>query len=336
MPRQARIDIPGALHHIIGRGIERRKIFQDDTDREDFVGRLGDVLRETATPCLAWALIPNHFHLLLVTGAVAVATVMHRLLTGYAVNYNRRHHRHGHLFQNRYKSILCQEEPYLLELVRYIHLNPLRAQIVTHLEALDHYRYSGHSALMGKRKRDWQDTDKVLALFANRPSPALSGYRQFVEEGIEMGRRPELTGGGLIRSAGGWVALKSGKEGRDQTTGDERILGEGEFVESVLKEAEENIERRQRLRAQGYDFQKVVSRAGELIGLKVEEVIKPGKQPQRVQARSLVCYWAVIELGLVGTSVAKMLGMSQPAVSKAVQRGRRLAADKGYTLRGKL
>lgn len=336
MPRQARIDIPGALHHIIGRGIERRKIFQDDTDREDFVGRLGDVLRETATPCLAWALIPNHFHLLLVTGAVAVATVMHRLLTGYAVNYNRRHHRHGHLFQNRYKSILCQEEPYLLELVRYIHLNPLRAQIVTHLEALDHYRYSGHSALMGKRKRDWQDTDKVLALFANRPSPALSGYRQFVEEGIEMGRRPELTGGGLIRSAGGWVALKSGKEGRDQTTGDERILGEGEFVESVLKEAEENIERRQRLRAQGYDFQKVVSRAGELIGLNVEEVIKPGKQPQRVQARSLVCYWAVIELGLVGTSVAKMLGMSQPAVSKAVQRGRRLAADKGYTLRGKL
>jgi REP element-mobilizing transposase RayT len=336
MPRQARIDIPGALHHIIGRGIERRKIFQDDTDREDFVGRLGDVLRETATPCLAWALIPNHFHLLLVTGAVPVATVMHRLLTGYAVNYNRRHHRHGHLFQNRYKSILCQEEPYLLELVRYIHLNPLRAQIVTNLEALDHYRYSGHSALMGKRKRDWQDTDKVLALFANRPSPALSGYRQFVEEGIEMGRRPELTGGGLIRSAGGWVALKSGKEGRDQTTGDERILGEGEFVESVLKEAEENIERRQRLRAQGYDFQKVVSRAGELIGLNVEEVIKPGKQPQRVQARSLVCYWAVIELGLVGTSVAKMLGMSQPAVSKAVQRGRRLAADKGYTLRGKL
>ncbi len=336
MPRQARIDIPGALHHIIGRGIEHRKIFQDDTDREDFVGRPGDVLRETATPCLAWALIPNHFHLLLVTGAVAVATVMHRLLTGYAVNYNRRHQRHGHLFQNRYQSILCQEEPYLLELVRYIHLNPLRAQIVTNLEALDHYRYSGHSALMGKRKRDWQDTDKVLALFANRPSPALSGYRQFVEEGIEMGRRPELTGGGLIRSAGGWVALKSAREGRDQTTGDERILGEGEFVESVLKEAEENIERRQRLRAQGYDFQKVVSRAGELIGLNVEEVIKPGKQPQRVQARSLVCYWAVIELGLVGTSVAKMLGMSQPAVSKAVQRGRRLAADKGYTLRGKL
>jgi hypothetical protein len=136
----------------------------------------------------------------------------------------------------------------------------------------------------------------------------------------------------------GWLggAQIRNRGGRDRTTGDERILGEGEFVESVLKEAQENIERRQKLQAQGYDFQTLVSRAGELTGLDVKEVMKPGKHPQRVQARSLVCYWAVIELGLVGTSVAKMLGMSQPAVSKAVQRGRRLAADMGYTLRGKL
>ncbi len=85
------------------------------------------------------------------------------------------------------------------------------------------------------------------------------------------------------------MALKSGKEGGGRTKGDERILGEGEFVESVLKEADEKIERRQWLQAQGYDFQKVVSRAGELIGMEVEEVMNPGKQPQRVKARSLAC-----------------------------------------------
>ncbi len=149
-----------------------------------------------------------------------------------------------------------------------------------------------------------------------------------------MGRRPELTRGGRICSAGGWMALKSGKEGGGRTKGDERILEEGEFVASVLKEADEKIERRQWLQAQGYDLQKVVSRAGEQIGMEVEEVITPGKQPQRVKARSLVCYWAVLELGLVGASVAKMLGMSQPAVSKAVQRGGELTADKGYSLSG--
>jgi len=116
MPRKARIDAPGALHHIIVRGIERRKIFLDDTDRNSFLDRLGATLKNTTTPCFAWALIPNHVHLLLRTGLTPLSTVMRRLLTGYAVYFNRRHHRHGHLFQNRYKSILCQEDAYLKEL----------------------------------------------------------------------------------------------------------------------------------------------------------------------------------------------------------------------------
>jgi REP element-mobilizing transposase RayT len=113
MPRKARIDAPGAFHHIICRGIERRKIFYDDTDRDNFLKRLENILKETSTPCYGWALIPNHFHLLLRTGQVPITTVMRRLLTGYAVNFNRRHRRYGHLFQNRFKSILCQENIYL-------------------------------------------------------------------------------------------------------------------------------------------------------------------------------------------------------------------------------
>jgi REP element-mobilizing transposase RayT len=103
MPRKARIDAPGALHHIICRGIERRKIFDDDADRENFLDRLGIILKETSTPCYDWALIPNHVHLLLRTGKVPISTVMRRLLTGYSVSFNRRHRRHGHLFQNRFK-----------------------------------------------------------------------------------------------------------------------------------------------------------------------------------------------------------------------------------------
>ena len=108
MPRQARIDAPGALHHIIVRGIERKRIFRSNKDRNDFLERIGDLLKDTATTCYAWALIPNHVHLLLRTGSAPIATVMRRLLTGYAVSFNKRYHRHGHLFQNRYKSIFCQ------------------------------------------------------------------------------------------------------------------------------------------------------------------------------------------------------------------------------------
>ena len=110
MPRKARIDAPGALHHIIVRGIERKKIFYDDKDRDNFLQRLGNVLIETGTHCFAWALIPNHLHLLLKTGVTPIASVMRRVLTGYAVTFNRRHRRHGQLFQNRYKSILCQQD----------------------------------------------------------------------------------------------------------------------------------------------------------------------------------------------------------------------------------
>jgi len=125
MPRSARLDAPGVLHHIMIRGIERRKIFLNERDYENFLERLETLLPETKTACYAWALLPNHAHLLFCTGAVPLARLMRRLLTGYAVSFNRRHKRHGHLFQNRYKSIICQEDAYLRELVRYIHLWPI-------------------------------------------------------------------------------------------------------------------------------------------------------------------------------------------------------------------
>ncbi len=134
MPRGSRIDAAGAVHHIMVRGIERKKIFESNTDRDHFLQKLGDIVRDTETTCYAWALMPNHFHLLLRTGNTPISSVMRRLLTGYAVWYNRSRRRQGHLFQNRFKSILCQEEPYLLELVRYIHLNPLRAGLWATIE----------------------------------------------------------------------------------------------------------------------------------------------------------------------------------------------------------
>jgi REP element-mobilizing transposase RayT len=112
------------------RGIERKKIFDGDADRDHFLHRLGEIIQETGTICFAWSLMPNHFHLLLRTSSIPISTVMRRLLTGYAIWYNRKHRRYGHLFQNRFKSILCQEDAYLLELVRYIHLNPLRVGLV--------------------------------------------------------------------------------------------------------------------------------------------------------------------------------------------------------------
>jgi REP element-mobilizing transposase RayT len=332
MPRKARIDAPGAVHHIIARGIERRPIFISDVDRDDFVKRLSRIVTESETACFAWALIPNHFHLLLRTGKIPISTVMRRLLTGYAVSFNHRHRRHGHLFQNRYKSILCQQEPYLLELVRYIHLNPLRAGIVEDLTALETYAFSGHSRLTGGILDDWQAVDSVLAHFGKQMKAARRHYRRFIQEGIAQGKREELTGGGLLRSAGGWGALKSSRREGHHLKGDERILGDSAFVEEVLDAAQEQLEHRYLLSATGVTFESIVERVAQHFDIPTESILAPGKQPLRVKARSVVAYLAVRQLGLVGTEVGKRLGVSQSAVSRAVERGEALASELSISL----
>jgi hypothetical protein len=158
---------------------------------------------------------------------------MRRLLTGYVVTFNRRHKRYGPLFQNRFKSILCQENLYLRELVRYIHLNPLRGKLVSSLSELNDYRYSGHRILMGGSNRDWQETKYVLSLFGKSIAGARKRYSAYVEAGIGQGHRPELVGGGLIRSLGGWNEVKKKRlEKERRIKGDQRILGESEFVHS--------------------------------------------------------------------------------------------------------
>ena len=290
------------------------------------------ILKETETTCFAWALIPNHFHLLLKTGATPMATVMKRLLTGYSMQYNRRHKRQGHLFQNRYKSILCQEDPYLKELVRYIHLNPIRAKLVGNMRSLDVYRYAGHSVLVGKQKAAWQDTDYVLGFFGATVSSARRRYKEFVQKGIADGRRHDLTGGGLIRSAGGWAAVKALRKAKALQKGDERILGDGDFVEAVLSGAQETYERKYRMKASGIDVENLAGKVAEILGLEQAKVWDSGKQPQVVQARSLLCYWATSELGISQVWLSKRLGLSQPAVSLAVSRGRAIAARNNYTL----
>jgi len=324
MPRQARIDAPGALHHIICRGIERRKIFLSDVDRDDFVDRFSRLIIESETLCYAWALIPNHFHLLLRTGNVSITTVMRRLLTGYAVSFNHRHRRHGRLFQNRYKSILCQEDPYLLELVRYIHLNPLRAGIVVDVDSLDNFAYCGHSRLMGQIQDDWQSVDGVLSLFATQKKAARRHYRRFIHDGLDQGNRPELTGGGLLRSAGGWGVLKSMRRMKEHLKGDERILGDGEFVEQVLESAQEQMEERYRLLASGYTFERIIEQVSVYFGLAKEHILFPGKHPDRVKARSVAAYLAVRRLGMDGSTVGERMGVGQSAISRAVARGEKL------------
>ena len=324
MPRKARIDAPGALHHIIVRGIERKAIFRDHDDRTHFVERLDTILSETDTPCFAWVLMHNHVHLLLKTGLTPIATIMRRLLTGYAQQFNRRHRRHGHLFQNRYKSFLCQEDAYLLELVRYIHLNPLRANVVRDLKALGRYEWGGHSVLMGQVQCEWQDTDYVLRLFDKNVAGARKAYTAFVARGQHQGRQPNLVGGGLIRSLGGWAALKGHQNDGTRIKGDERILGDSDFVEKVLKQANEELAQRTLLQASGPKLAQLIKKVATFYQIDDAELKTASKARQVSLARSILCYLAVRKLLFSCAEVARVLQISPSAVSKAVTKGHAL------------
>jgi len=185
---------------------------------------------------------------------------------------------------------------------------------------------------MAKRKNDWQDTDKVLGMFGDKAGPARRVYRAFVEKGITRGKRSDLTGGGLVRSAGGWAAVKALKKAKIFQKSDERILGDGDFVESVLASANEAMERKYDLESRGFTLDKVAARVAEVLGMNPEDVWATGRYRHIVEARSLLCYWAVRELRITMSSLARKLKISVPAVSKSAIRGEKLAKDRKYML----
>ena len=320
MPRQARLDVAGTLHHIILRGIEKRQIFDDDLDREAFVKRLGHLASETGTKVYAWSLMTNHAHLLLRSGPGGLPQYMRRLLTGYAQAYNRRHKRNGYLFQNRYKSIICEEEVYFQELVRYIHLNPLRAGLVKGLNQLERYPWAGHGILMGRIKYSWQDTDYVLSGFGKRAGPARRVYGRYVSEGIKQGNRPELVGGGLVRSLGGWSAVKSLRRSGEKVLTDERILGTDDFVERVLGEADQRAQRSFSLRLRDKEQQQFIKARCQAAGISANELQRGSRRSPIPKIRSEVAWKLGREWGVPLAEIARQLGVSTPAISQILRR----------------
>jgi REP element-mobilizing transposase RayT len=320
MPRQARLDTAGALHHVMIRGIERRNIFRTNKDRNDFIDRLSTLLPETKTICYAWSFMPNHAHFLIRSGPMGISYLMRKLLTGYVVSFNRRHHRTGRLFQNRYKSIICQEDAYFTELVRYIHLNPVRAKLVSTLAGLDYFAYSGHSAIMGTNKRPWQDTEYVLGFYGKD----VDSYHSYIKEGIHQGRRENLSGGGLIRTIGGWSEIKNQRQKADR-----RILGDNDFVLQILTEAGDHYEHTFVFKNKGLTLEAIADKISILFNITKKEILSKGRTKIVVEARSLFCHIAVRYLKATVTEVARLVGMAPSAISYSVIRGKKIAEEKG-------
>ena len=321
MPRGPRLDAPGVLHHVMARGISRQALFRDDADRNDFVHRLAGLSTASAFQVYAWALLPNHFHLLVRTDQRPLSRAMRSLLTGYAGAFNRRHRRSGHLFQNRYKSIVCEEEAYLLELVRYLHLNPLRAGVVRDLQELERYPYSGHSALMGTRAYPWQATHRVLEQFAPTVRRARMAYQTFVTEGVKQGRRAEFQGGGLVRSAGGWTAVQALRRGREGYVSDERVLGSTEFVEQLRTEIARGEAGAGWTHKRAISLELLIEQVCQAEGVRVESISGGGRKAALCRVREGIAYLWVECLGHSGRQLARPLGVQPESIYRAARRG---------------
>ena len=207
MARKPRIHFPGALYHVISRGNRRQGIFLDEKDLQRFLAYLTDCKKRFPFRLYAYALLKNHLHLLIEVEQTPLSRIMHSLLFAYANYFNKRHGEVGHLFQGRYKAILCDKDAYLLELVRYIHLNPVRANMVKRPED---YQWSGHLSYLGGGGQGLIDEGFVLDQFSRNRSFARGKYRRFVWEGISRGHDEK------------YYRVK-----------EQRYLGEEEFIDRV-------------------------------------------------------------------------------------------------------
>ena len=285
MARRPRMFAPGLLYHVIVRGNHRHKTFRMRRDYDAYLERLGRYCRKHKVSLHAYCLMPNHVHLLLECSRTPLAKFMQGLQQSYTQYFNLSHHKVGHLFQGRYKAIICERDEYLLELVRYIHLNPVRAKLV---RSVEQYPYSGHHCYMAGKSSEMMDPTAVLKLFGG-----VKAYRRFVQDGLADGHREDY-----------------------YEVEDQRFLGAAGFGERMRAEVEEESERRVKKKP----LEKVLEGLARQMKVSTEALRGPDRSWRVSRARILVAYVLVREGGYGVAELASYFGRDQTTISSSISR----------------
>ncbi|MBI5166475.1 MAG: transposase [candidate division NC10 bacterium] len=262
MPRKPRIEYPGAFYHVLARGNQRQDIFLEEKDYSVYLKYLQDYQRRFGFLLYAYVLMKNHFHLLLEVGSIPLSKIMQALQYRYTRYFNRSYQKSGHLFQGRYKAILCDKDAYLLELVRYLHLNSLRAGIAKRPEE---YPWSSHLQYLNTRPVPWLKKELVLAQLGEDPHKAIRAYSQFIQDGMGMGHREEF------------YQVK-----------EQRFLGDDSFIEDSEKRQRKVYEK------ENWDIplEVLVNYVSSQLKVGKGEIYTLSRNRQGAWARSLVTYLA--------------------------------------------
>jgi REP element-mobilizing transposase RayT len=290
MARQPRLHIPQGLYHVIARGNDRQVLFRDEADYREYFTRLRAGLHRHGIRCYAYCLMPNHLHLLLEPGAIPMSRLMQGVQGAFAQYLNRRYRRVGHRFQGRFRAILCEKDSYLLELARYLHLNPVRAGLT---RAPEDWPWSSHCAYMERSAEDLPlERNAILGQFHPDPGKARKAFARFVRDGLAMGHRREF-----------------------YELWEQRVLGDQSFAEKAL------APRRPALRlAVKVSVQEILAAVARELGIPVGRILSVGRARGPAHARAVVAYLARELADIPLTSVAPVVRRDPVTLSHAVRR----------------
>ena len=290
MARRPRVHFPGALYHVISRGNQRQKIYKDAADYQRFETLLGQVVERHSLTLYAYVLMPNHFHLLLEVGRVPLAKAMQVLLYRYTRGYNQRYRKSGHLFQGRYKAIVCDRDNYLMELIRYLHLNPVRAGMVSDPSG---YRWSSHEAYIRGKSTGGIAVEEGLKLWGAQRRQAIKAYQEFILD-----------------------RLRAGHQGAYYDVKDQRYLGNDNFVEAVCR----SIDEQEPATPVKITMEEILNDLAKEMGMTVRLLL--GKRRGRVESRlrAEAAYVGREVGGISLTEAAKYLRRDLSTISLALKR----------------
>jgi REP element-mobilizing transposase RayT len=292
MARKPRVEFAGALYHVITRGNNRQSIFRDHQDYHAYLRRLETYRGRYRISLYAYVLMPNHVHVLVETGMFPLSKFMQGLQQSYTLYFNRRHRRVGHLFQGRYRAILCDRESYLLELIRYLHLNPVRARIATHP---DTYPWSSHHAYLRRPSALEITVDLPLGLLSTRPQTATHRYAQFVREGRRQGHREDF-----------YEVL------------DQRFLGTEQFAATAKRRAGK-AHRRDSPRPLRVSLEQCLALVSYHLGLAADAIRSNARSRVLVHARRLFVLLACRHIGRPVKEVGEFLAVDPSGVTNALR-----------------
>jgi Transposase and inactivated derivatives len=314
MPRKARINVPGLTHHIMARTFNDLLLFGDDADRTFYLSCLSHRINETRFICYAWVLMSTHVHLLIRTTEQPLCKLMKPLNGDYAHYYNKKYNRLGPVFCDRYKSIATQDQYYLEQLIRYIHLNPVRAGICKTIGQLNGYQWSGHRKIMENENDGFQEIRQVLRRFGKTTVEARRKYREFIEAGIGNNEDENFLS-----------SVRAGNAGkRDKNTADCWVLGDADFQKSVFEKDVQNRLTLARYRREGISLKDVLRATARKTEVEEKLILCKSKRTPQAAARMIFCFLAR-ELGFPTIETGNFLGIQQAAISNAARNGAVLA-----------